>query len=106
MAVEKSQENINYPKVKLKDVLRAFWKGIRPKKWLFFVLVISTVLVNIVTIIIPLYYKQFFDVISSGGDTSTIAPQLFIIVFYVLGFNAFGWLLYRIATLMNNSYEP
>ncbi len=106
MQTEKSQENIVYPKVGLKDVLSAFWKGIRPKKWVLFVLVISTILVNVVTIIIPLCYKQFFDVISSGGEAATIARQLFIIIFYVLGFNGLIWILYRIATLMNNAYEP
>jgi len=118
MPTEKSQlpaqagKNIIYPEVKLKDVFAAFWRGIKPQKWYFFVLVITIILGNIVTIIIPLFYKQFFDIISAGGDPASAAvkaniiPQLFTLIFYVLAFNGLMWIFYRIATLANNVYEP
>ena len=106
MPVEKPGKNIVYPQVKLKDVLAAFWRGIKPKKWLLFVFILSIILVNIVTIIIPLFYKQFFDIVSAGADPAIIGQQLLKIVFYVLGLNLVAWVLYRIATLANNVYEP
>ena len=106
MPSEKSQRSIVYPEVKLKDVLRAFWNGIKPKKWYLFILVVSIILGNIVTIIIPLYYKQFFDVISVAGDKTIVAQKLFTIIFSVLFFNVIYWILYRVATIANNDYEP
>ncbi len=106
MPVEKPGKNIIYPKVRLRDVLATFWCGIRPKKWLLFIFVLSVVLVNIAAIIIPLFYKQFFDIISAGGDPATIGQQLIKIIFYVLGLNFVTWILYRVATLANNAYEP
>src|SRR3989344_1915187 len=106
MPSEKAQRNVIYPKVKLKDVLAAFWRGIKPKKRLLFIIAASIILGNIITIIIPLFYKQFFDVISTVGDKELIAKQLFIIIFYVLGLNGLFWLFYRIASLVNNYYEP
>lgn len=103
---KKSQKTIIYPKVGLKEIVRAFWNGVKPQKWLLFVLLTFMVLANIVTIITPIYYKQFFDVISSNLGKSVIVPQLVTLIFWVLFFNALYWLFYRICTLANNYYEP
>lgn len=99
-------KNIIYPKVKLKDVLSAFWNGMKHKKWHFFILIFSVILANIIYIIIPLFYKQFFDIIASGEDKLFVTSKLFSIIFYILGLNIISWVLYRIATLANNYYEP
>lgn len=104
--MEKLQKNINYPKVKLRDVLAAFWNGIKLQKWLMFLLLACIVLGNIAAIISPLFYKQFFDIISSGQSASSIVPKLFVLIFYVLAFNALNWFFMRIATLANNFYQP
>ena len=109
MAPEKTkkiQKGIVYPKVGLKEILGTIWNGIKPQKWWLFVLVISIVLANIATIITPIYYKQFFDVISSGASKSVIVPQLFTLIFWVLFFNVLFWIFNRIASLANNQYEP
>ena len=81
MEKEQAQKNITYPNVGLKDILRAFWNGIKPQKWLLFILVASIILGNVVTIITPLFYKQFFDIIASAGLKSEISPKLFILIF-------------------------
>lgn len=100
------EKNIVYPKVGLKDVLRAFWSGIKPKKWGFFLLFFSMILASIMGIIIPLFYKQFFDIISSGENPAVIAQNLFNIIIYVAILNGFAWLFYRIATWTNNDFQP
>ncbi|MGA2417741.1 MAG: ABC transporter ATP-binding protein [Candidatus Staskawiczbacteria bacterium] len=109
MATEKNikiQKAIVYPRVGLKEILGAIWNGIKPQRRLFYILVVSMILGNIVTIITPLFYKQFFDIIAAPGDKSAIATKLFVLIIYVLVFNALFWLLYRISTLANNFYEP
>ncbi len=98
--------SIIYPQVRLKDVLGAFWKGIRPKKRSFFALFGSIVLANIAIILVPIFYKQFFDVISAGGDPNQIAGELFKIILYIACLNGVFWILYRIATFANTSLEP
>ena len=70
---KKIQKSIVYPKVGLKDILRAIWNGIKPQKWWLFFLVVSIILANIATIITPLYYKQFFDIISSGASKQLLS---------------------------------
>ena len=103
---QKVQGGIIYPKVGLKEVISAFWNGIKPKKWKLFIVIISIILANVVSIIIPIFYKQFFDIISSNLSRSIIAPQLLAIVFWVLFFNVLYWSFYRIASFNNNYYQP
>src|SRR3989344_7417317 len=102
----KIQKNIAYPKVRLKDVLGAFWRGIKPQKLRLFILLGSLILANIVIIMVPIFYKQFFDVIAAGGDKNIIAGHLFLIIVYVACLNGVFWLLYRVASLSNNVYQP
>lgn len=102
MAIEK---NIIYPKVKLKDVLGAFWNGIKPKKWQLFLLLIFTVLVSVAAAIVPIFYKEFFDIISSNGDRAAIAQKLIIIIIKIAALNGLVWVFYRLATVYNNFYQ-
>lgn len=106
MPTEKSQKSIVYPEVKLKDVFGAFWRGMKPQKWGLFFLVLSIVLASITIVIAPVFYKQFFDVISlSGGDKTTVVNELIKIITKIAVLNGFVWLFYRIATVCNSSYQ-
>ncbi|OGZ78185.1 MAG: hypothetical protein A2358_02440 [Candidatus Staskawiczbacteria bacterium RIFOXYB1_FULL_37_44] len=106
MPQEKAQKSIIYPEVKVKDVLRAFWRGIKPQKWWLFVIFISMVAASVTTIIVPIFYKQFFDVIAGAGDKGEVARQLVFIILEVLVLDGVVWLGYRIATYANNIYQP
>ncbi len=105
MVQEKIQKGIVYPEVKLKDVLGAFWRGIRPQKWELIFLTVSIISANIVTIIVPVFYKQFFDIISINGDKAAIAYNLLLIIIKIAVLNGFVWLFYRLATVYNNAYQ-
>ena len=100
------EKNIIYPKVKLKDVLGAFWNGIKPKKWGLFSLIVCMVLASIIPIITPLFYGRFFDIISSAGKKADIAQSLLQIIIYVAILNGFVWFFYRLATWINNDFQP
>ncbi|MCX6721445.1 MAG: ABC transporter ATP-binding protein [Candidatus Staskawiczbacteria bacterium] len=106
MPKNKLEKNIVFPEVKLKDVLRAFWNGIKPKKWLFFTLVASIILGNIFSILTPIFYKQFFDIISISGSKADVAGSLINIIIYIAILNGFFWTFYRIATWSNNNFQP
>ncbi len=106
MGTGEVEKSIVYPTVGPKEVLKAFWRGIRSKKWQLFVLIISVILGNIGGIIVPIFYKQFFDVIVVAGDKAVIGQKLLVIIFYILLLNFLFWVFYRIATLANNAYEP
>ncbi len=105
MVKEKSQRNIIYPEVKLKDVFRAFWRGIKPQKWWLFLILFLIILSNVITVITPIFYKQFFDILTTTGQKSIIANNLLMIIIYVVILNGFYWFFYRVITLTNNTYQ-
>jgi ATP-binding cassette subfamily B protein len=99
------EKNIIYPEVKLKDILIAFWRGIRPQKWWLFALLFLIILTNVIASITPLLYKQFFDIISTNGDKGAIAQQLLWIITEIAILNGFIWVFYRLATFLNSAYQ-
>jgi ATP-binding cassette subfamily B protein len=106
MPKEKSTTSIEYPEVKVKDVAKTVWQGIKPEKGWLFSLVGSIILANILAIVSPLFYEQFFNVLASGGNPTALAPQLIRIIFYVLAINAVLWIFNRGADVSNNFFEP
>ena len=99
------QKNIIYPKVTIFDVFKAFWKGMRPQAgWVYF-LIFSIIAANVASVIVPIFYKRFFDVIVQSGSKDLVARQLLLIIFSIAFFNFLNWLFYRFATLANIKYQ-
>lgn len=48
-------------------------------------------------LIAPLYYKDFFDIISTAENPAQEVTKLHGLVFVILGFHAIGWVSWRIA---------
>lgn len=99
------QKNIIYPKIKFIDISKVFWNGMRPKKWWFSFLVLCIFSGSVVSIITPLFYKHFFDVISVGDGKTPPFESLLRIVLYILFSNALFWIFYRLATFANIKYQ-
>jgi ATP-binding cassette subfamily B protein len=97
-------EKIIYPKVGIRDIFSIFWAGIRFYKGFLFTLILSIVIVNIVEVITPLYYKRFFDMVISATDKAGIAKELFSLIFVILGLNGIIWLGYRIGSFVENRF--
>jgi len=100
------QKNIQYPTIGLVDVMKAFWRGMRPQKWKLFLMIASLILANTAIIITPLFYKRFFDVIVAGGNTPAVAGQLVKIIIYIGLLHGLFWAFYRVAELCNNVFQP
>jgi ATP-binding cassette subfamily B protein len=110
MPSEKLQKNIIYPKVKLKDIFEAFWRGIKPQKWLLFSLIILIIFVATLSTIVPIFYQKFFDIVSPAEslilqDRTTVAQNLLTIIFQILGLNIMIWIIWRLSTFVNNTYQ-
>ncbi len=77
------------------DVLKAFWRGVRFYKPAFVLVVVGVGIARAVDIIIPLFYKRFFDIIGlslSVGDKTTLLINTIVIIFC---FNLIIWVGYR-----------
>ena len=104
MAVFTHMDRMQYPKVNLKDIIKAFWAGARIHKKLLAVMIVSIVTVNITEVITPLYYKRFFDTVIGASDKVAVGDNLLHIILIVLILNGIIWLGYRIATFADNGF--
>ncbi len=100
------QKSIIYPKVTLRDVYGAFWNGMKAQKGKLLIMVVSLVIGNVITIVTPLFYKHFFDIIVAGGNTPSVASALLQTIIYIGLFHGLFWLSYRFAEFANNTYQP
>src|SRR3989344_144460 len=97
--------NIIYPEVHFKDVLIFLWRGIR-KSWLsLFLIIFGIGSASALEVAIPLYYKHFFDALSSGQDKAIIVPQLFHFIFIILAFHSSAWVCWRIGSFASASFQ-
>src|SRR5258708_2717375 len=102
----KNHSQIIYPKVGVRDVIAAFWRGMKPQWLSLSCIVVSMVILNVFTIIVPLFYKQFFDILLSGGDKEIIAARLVHTIAIIALLHGIVWALYRVAELCNNAFQP
>lgn len=93
------------PKARVRDVYREMWKGIRPQRWKFLFIILVFIGSSSVSLIIPLQYRDFFDILTSGGDASASVPALLHVILLVLGFNLAGWILFRSGSIAINDFE-
>ncbi|MCX6702672.1 MAG: ABC transporter ATP-binding protein [Candidatus Wolfebacteria bacterium] len=99
-------ENISQNrKATLNEILKAFWLGIKPQKWAFYTCIIAFSAVSVFQLIIPLFYKKFFDALALGGDRAAVVPQLIHFILIVLVLNAFSWLSFRIGLFTLDNFE-
>ncbi len=81
------------------DVLKSFWKGIRPDKFKFILIWISIIVAQGLIVVVPIFYKDFFDLLSSPNfSVADKAPQLIHLVTLIFGLNLLMWFGWRVAT--------
>ncbi|MFH1111754.1 MAG: ABC transporter ATP-binding protein [Patescibacteria group bacterium] len=93
-------------KIITKQTYKVFWQHADRYRLLFWIIVMAIALASVMPIIVPFYYKKFIDVVVAGDSVSNITEQLRNIIWFILLLNAVEWLLYRIASYVNNYFQP
>ncbi len=98
-----NKPQIIYPNVTTWDVLKDYLISTKPQTFLALLVIFGmSVAVVIQTIIIPIYYKIFFDTLASAGDAKLLSQTLFKVVYVVLILNVIEWFAYRLAFFSKN----
>ncbi|MBI5913532.1 ABC transporter ATP-binding protein [Candidatus Azambacteria bacterium] len=84
-------------------VFTAFWRGISPYKWPFFVSIFGFIVGMTVNVFVPILYKEFFDVLSTSIDKGIAVPSLVRIVVYVAALHGLSFVLYRGGLFLYNT---
>lgn len=77
-------------------------------QWQFWVIIGTIALGSLVSIVIPLFYKRFFDLLTlaDGLPKVVLVGELQHVILVVLGLNGLLWLFYRVASFVNNYFQP
>ncbi len=98
-----NKPQIIYPNVTTWDVLKDYLISTKPQTFIALLVVFGmTVAVVIQTIVIPIYYKIFFDTLASAGDVKLLSQTLLKVVYVVLILNIIEWFAYRLAFFSKN----
>jgi len=91
---------------KTKQTIQLYWQHARKYNLALVVLFISIVFGSIVVVIIPLWYKDFFDVLANSENPATAKPLLFSILGWIIFYKALEWVAWRVAGFTNNYLVP
>jgi len=94
-----------YPVVTFSDVIKSMWQAVKGYKWPMFFTVFGVISASVIELFAPLYYKDFFNVLSGGIDKVGVVPTLVQIIFIILILNMSSWTAYRFSTFFNAIYQ-
>ena len=69
-------------------------------------MVVSIILGALVEIIVPLYYKEIFDLLVGAVDKSSAAAQMFHFLWIIAGLYGAMWVFWRINEFCSNYLHP
>ena len=87
------------------DVLKAFWRGVRFHKLSMFLVIFGIVLARIVSVVIPIYYKKFFDALNLILPIDKQTSELVQIIILIFGLNLLVWAGYRFSTFASTHFQ-
>ncbi|MDO8483112.1 MAG: ABC transporter transmembrane domain-containing protein, partial [bacterium] len=87
------------------DVLKAFWRGMSRHKPTLFFSIFGVALARVFSIIIPIYYKKFFDILSQVMPVDAQVAELISIIIAIFGFNLVVWAGYRLGTFATVHFQ-
>jgi ATP-binding cassette subfamily B protein len=99
--------SLNLPKehvsATIGDVLRQYWTSMRVYKWHFFGAIGSFVIGTLLgSVIMPLFFKKFFDLLGASTDRAAAVPALISIIIFILLLGLLGVVFRRIGAYLDN----
>lgn len=89
-----------------RKTLKIFIQHGKKYKLTFFVFVFSLAVASVANLLIPLYYKKFFDFLTSGDTGAAVRSQLLHVLFIISIYHVIQWSMWRIAQHSNNRFQP
>lgn len=103
--MKSKHSNIVYPEVRIRDVVFSMWQGMSREWSVMLAIVVGIGGASAFEIVTPLYYKKFFDALSSSQDKAELAPQLIHYIVVVLALNVAAWVCWRVGSFAITRFE-
>lgn len=105
------QPNLMPPKYQPSNsqIFKVFWRGLKPQAGLFSFVLISAIISSVLSVWVPIFYKNFFDIIQAAvqasPDRNLVAPALLEIITIIALIHLIQWVIYRVAMFAMNFVE-
>ena len=81
-----------------KETFKIYYQHLLTYKWVVLLVVISVVIGSLGAVLTPIFYKDFFDVLTGDGQVIEQVAILRHILFKILAVHLITWVFWRIAT--------
>ncbi len=88
-----------------KQTLKFYWQASRKYKISGVLALLSTIISAAVGVITPIYYKNFFNILTSSRATDVVMSGLFSVLFIIIGLKFLEWLFYRIGDFLITNFQ-
>jgi len=88
-----------------KRTFQFYWQEARQYPWAMLVMLIGIVVTSVLSLTPPYFYKRFFDYLTTGGNSATIAPLLITVLLIILGLHGLDWIFWRILSFTVAYFE-
>jgi ATP-binding cassette, subfamily B, bacterial len=88
-----------------KKTLNIYWQNVWHYKTSFLFCLVAIIGASIINVIIPLYFKKFFDELASGHLINTIVKSLISILIMIAILRLVQWAFWRIATFTSSFFQ-
>ncbi|MDO8505742.1 MAG: ABC transporter ATP-binding protein [bacterium] len=89
-----------------KQTLKVYWSQVRKYKLLVLSMVVSITAAVTLDLFIPIYYKRFFNVVTTYTGQGDVHALLLRILIAIVTLNCIGWVLWRFTTFANAYFQP
>jgi ATP-binding cassette subfamily B protein len=83
--------------IKISQIFKQFWLGAKPRRGAFFLAYFLYFIASVINIIVPLYYKKFFDLLGQTGDKHLLIFGLTKIIIIIALLHFVMWVFWRTA---------
>ena len=88
-----------------KETFKIYWRHVSKYKFIVLSISFSVIIGTVTNIVAPLFYKEFFDILASGGEIAGKAEALVQILIKILIVYLIGWVFWRVATFTNSFFQ-
>jgi len=87
-----------------KKTFKIFWQYSLKHKISGLLMVVSVTVAASLDIVVPLYFKQFFNTLASGSPSELLAKSLVLILLSIAALEFIQWIFWRIATFSDSYF--
>ncbi|MFA5022362.1 MAG: ABC transporter ATP-binding protein [Patescibacteria group bacterium] len=88
-----------------KKTLQIFWQFSLKYKFALFLVIITISAASALNVVVPLYFKDFFDILASGQSQGVVTQALISILISIAVLELIQWVFWRTSTFFSNHFQ-